>query len=74
MSEGDPEVREDLAELLRRRKLTEHAARPEAIDRPHAQSGRTARENMEDLVDPGRSSSTAALRSRPSARAASCGS
>jgi methylmalonyl-CoA carboxyltransferase 12S subunit len=38
MSEGDPEVREDLAELIRRRRLTEDAARPEAIDRRHAHS------------------------------------
>lgn len=45
--------REDLAELLRRRGLTEDAARPEAVDRRHAAGGRTARENIEDLVDPG---------------------
>jgi hypothetical protein len=37
MSEGDPEVREDLAELIRRRG-PEDAARPEAIDRRHAHS------------------------------------
>jgi acetyl-CoA carboxylase carboxyltransferase component len=49
-SEGE---REDLAELLRRRGLTEDAARPEAVDRRHAAGGRTARENIEDLVDPG---------------------
>src|SRR6476646_3028933 len=43
----------DLEELLRRRALTEDAARPDAVDRRHASGGRTARENVEDLVDPG---------------------
>jgi acetyl-CoA carboxylase carboxyltransferase component len=49
---GD-EARDDLAELLARRALTEDAARPEAIGRRHAAGGRTARENLADLVDPG---------------------
>ena len=44
---------EDLDELLRRRALTEDAARPDAVERRHAAGGRTARENLEDLVDPG---------------------
>ena len=43
----------DLAELLARRALTEDAARPEAVERRHATGGRTARENLADLVDPG---------------------
>jgi acetyl-CoA carboxylase carboxyltransferase component len=43
----------DLDELRRRRALTEDAARPEAVERRHAAGGRTARENVEDLVDPG---------------------
>src|SRR3954451_19777771 len=43
----------DLDELLRRRALTEDAARPEAVAKRHAQGGRTARENVADLVDPG---------------------
>src|SRR3954452_20059881 len=43
----------DLAELLRRRALTEDAARPDAVARRHAAGGRTARENVEDLIDPG---------------------
>jgi acetyl-CoA carboxylase carboxyltransferase component len=47
------EMREDHAELLRRRALTEDAARPDAVARRHAAGGRTARENIEDLVDPG---------------------
>jgi len=42
-----------LDELLARRALTEDAARPEAVDRRHAAGGRTARENIADLVDPG---------------------
>src|SRR3954471_15842604 len=45
--------RDDLAELLRRRALTEDAARPEAVAKRHEQGGRTARENVADLVDDG---------------------
>ena len=41
-----------LDELLARRALTEDAARPEAVDRRHAAGGRTARENIAELVDP----------------------
>jgi acetyl-CoA carboxylase carboxyltransferase component len=48
----DPE-RDDLAELLARRALTEDEGRPEAIRRRHEAGGRTARENIADLVDPG---------------------
>jgi acetyl-CoA carboxylase carboxyltransferase component len=44
---------EDLAELLRRRALTEDAARPEAVAKRHERGGRTARENVADLIDPG---------------------
>lgn len=51
-SEGAAE-REDLAELLARRALTEDAARPDAVAKRHAAGGRTARENLADLVDPG---------------------
>jgi acetyl-CoA carboxylase carboxyltransferase component len=50
---GSDPGREDLAELLSRRALTEDGARPEAVERRHAAGGRTARENLEDLVDPG---------------------
>jgi acetyl-CoA carboxylase carboxyltransferase component len=50
VSEGD---REDLAEVLARRSLTRDEDRREAIDRRHAKGGRSARENVEDLVDPG---------------------
>ena len=44
---------EDLAELLRRRALTEDDARPEAVAKRHSRGGRTARENVVDLIDPG---------------------
>jgi acetyl-CoA carboxylase carboxyltransferase component len=50
MEAGDPN---DLAILLARRALTEDAARPDAVARRHAAGGRTARENVEDLIDPG---------------------
>jgi acetyl-CoA carboxylase carboxyltransferase component len=50
---SDGSERDDLAEVLRRRALTEDAARPEAVRRRHEAGGRTARENIEDLVDPG---------------------
>lgn len=47
------ELREDLAELLRRRELTQDAARADAVQRRHATGARTARENIDELVDPG---------------------
>ena len=47
------EHRQDLAELLARRAKTLDDARPEAVERRHAAGGRTARENVEDLVEPG---------------------
>jgi methylmalonyl-CoA carboxyltransferase 12S subunit len=50
---SDPEPRPDLAEALERRALTRDEARPEAVERRHAAGGRTARENVADLVDPG---------------------
>jgi acetyl-CoA carboxylase carboxyltransferase component len=43
----------DLDELRRRRALAEDEGRPEAVERRHAAGGRTARENISDLVDPG---------------------
>src|SRR3954451_225098 len=45
--------RDDLTELQRRRALTEDAARAEAVRKRHATGGRTARENVADLVDAG---------------------
>ena len=49
----DEPLRADLAELLRRKALTEDAGRPEVVTRRHAAGGRTARENISDLVDDG---------------------
>jgi methylmalonyl-CoA carboxyltransferase 12S subunit len=46
-------TRDDHAELVRRRALPEDAARPEAVERRHATHGRTARENVADLIDAG---------------------
>jgi acetyl-CoA carboxylase carboxyltransferase component len=45
--------RDDLAALRARRAKTLDDARPEAVERRHAAGGRTARENVADLVDPG---------------------
>ncbi len=46
--------RPELAEVVERQRLaTSDAARPEAVAKRHARGHRTARENVEDLVDPG---------------------
>jgi acetyl-CoA carboxylase carboxyltransferase component len=47
------EGRQDLSELLARRAMTLDDARPDAVERRHERGGRTARENIADLVDPG---------------------
>src|SRR4051794_20498125 len=44
---------DDLAEVLARRARTRDEARPDAVARRHTAGGRTARENVADLVDPG---------------------
>jgi methylmalonyl-CoA carboxyltransferase 12S subunit len=46
-------VRDDLDEVLKRRALTRDEARPDAVARRHDAGGRTARENVADLVDEG---------------------
>ena len=46
-------VRPELAELLARVAATTDAGRPAATERRHAGGRRTARENIEDLCDPG---------------------
>ncbi|WP_395699590.1 carboxyl transferase domain-containing protein [Aquabacterium sp.] len=46
-------LRADLQRVLERSALTLDAARPEAIARRHAAGGRSARENIADLCDPG---------------------
>ncbi|MCU0264930.1 MAG: biotin carboxylase [Actinomycetia bacterium] len=50
---ADEEVRPDLLELARRRDLLTDAARPEAVRRRHDAGRRTARENLDDLIDAG---------------------
>ncbi|MGI9019770.1 MAG: acyl-CoA carboxylase subunit beta [Solirubrobacterales bacterium] len=50
---SDEEIRDDLAEVLDRRRRAGDEARPEAVERRRASGRRTARENVEDLVDPG---------------------
>ncbi|WP_394764210.1 carboxyl transferase domain-containing protein [Phenylobacterium sp.] len=46
-------IRPDLAEVLDRHALTLDAARPEAVARRRKTGQRTARENVDDLCDPG---------------------
>jgi acetyl-CoA carboxylase carboxyltransferase component len=46
-------VTDPFEELRARHAATRDAARPEAVARRHAAGGRTARENLADLVDPG---------------------
>jgi acetyl-CoA carboxylase carboxyltransferase component len=46
-------VRKDLAEVLHRHELGLDAARPAAVARRRKTGHRTARENVDDLVDPG---------------------
>ncbi|MEX1218907.1 MAG: carboxyl transferase domain-containing protein, partial [Solirubrobacterales bacterium] len=43
----------DLDELAERARLTSDEARPDAVARRRERGGRTARENIEDLIDPG---------------------
>ena len=51
---ADPDsIRADLRHVLDRHAMTLDAARPEAVAKRHAQGGRTARENVADLCDPG---------------------
>ena len=45
------ELPHDLAEMMARRAATLDEARPEAVERRHRAGGRTARENIDDLVD-----------------------
>src|SRR5947209_2693213 len=48
---ADSPDRSDLAEVLARRELTLDEGRPDAVERRHEAGGRTARENIADLVD-----------------------
>jgi acetyl/propionyl-CoA carboxylase alpha subunit/acetyl-CoA carboxylase carboxyltransferase component len=47
------EIRPDLAEVLERHAVTLDAARPDAVAKRRATGQRTARENIDDLCDPG---------------------
>jgi acetyl-CoA carboxylase carboxyltransferase component len=46
-------MRDDLDEAVRRRRLTRDEARPDAVEARHRAGRRTARGNVDDLVDPG---------------------
>jgi acetyl-CoA carboxylase carboxyltransferase component len=46
-------IRPDLAEALERWHITKDEARPDAVARRRSRNQRTARENIDDLVDPG---------------------
>lgn len=50
---GVGEVRPELAELQARLALLQDSARPDAVAKRHARGKRTARENLDDLCDPG---------------------
>ncbi len=50
---GLDEVRADLEELLARQRGARDAGRPDVVERRHRQGRRTARENIDDLCDPG---------------------
>ncbi len=53
-AEADPDtIRPDLAEVIERHRLTLDEARPDAVARRRRTGHRTARENIDDLVDPG---------------------
>ena len=51
-------AREDLEAVRERHAIGLDAARPDAVAKRHEQGRRTARENLADLVDQARSSST----------------
>lgn len=50
---AESQLPDDLDELLGRRALTEDAARPDASAKRHSRAGRTARENVAELIDEG---------------------
>ena len=50
---GGQEIRADLAEVLERRAALTDGARPETVAKRHDAGRRTARENLDDLIDPG---------------------
>lgn len=46
-------IRKDLAEVLDRHRAISDAGRPQAVDKRHRKGKRTARENLDDLLDAG---------------------
>src|ERR1700737_2936603 len=52
-TEAAPGLRPDLADVIERHAMTTDARRPDAVARRRATGQRTARENVEDLCDPG---------------------
>jgi len=54
-------IRPDLAEVLERHRITLDAARPDAVARRRRTGQRTARENLDDLFDPGSFTEVGAL-------------
>ncbi|RAK53115.1 carboxyl transferase domain-containing protein [Phenylobacterium soli] len=54
-------IRPDLAEVIERHRLTLDAARPDAVARRRKTGQRTARENLDDLFDPGTFSEVGAM-------------
>jgi acetyl/propionyl-CoA carboxylase alpha subunit/acetyl-CoA carboxylase carboxyltransferase component len=54
-------IRPDLAEVIARHRLTRDEARPDAVARRRRTGQRTARENLDDLFDPGSFSEFGAL-------------
>jgi acetyl-CoA carboxylase carboxyltransferase component len=52
-TDAAPGLRPDLADVIERHAMTTDARRPDAVARRRATAQRTARENVEDLCDPG---------------------
>jgi acetyl-CoA carboxylase carboxyltransferase component len=50
---SETEARQDLQAVRERHALTQDDARPEAVQKRHDQGRRTARENLDDLIDDG---------------------
>lgn len=51
VSVASQQIRADLDEVIERHRLLSDAARPEAVAKRHGRGRRTARENIEDLLD-----------------------
>lgn len=49
----DPDLRADLREVLERHAITRDERRPKAVEKRHKLGRRTARENLDALLDPG---------------------